>query len=446
VENTMSFETFNLHASLLKAVEKLEWTVPTEVQTATIPVALSGKDLKVCAGTGSGKTAAFLLPLLNEFIENPQPNTQTRALILVPTRELAAQVAANCEALAKFSTIKCLTITGGEEFKVQAAKARKNPEIIIGTPGRLVEHLERQSIVLDDISHLILDEADRMLDMGFTEDIHKITGRCPTPRNTWLFSATLNARGLGAITRNLLVQPAVINTTDDVDAASIIQQRFLVDDVKHKDRLLVLLLNQEVFKKALVFTNTRDHAERVGALLRFHKLRVDVLHGEKQQDRRNAIMVAFRKNALDIVVATDVAARGLDVEGMDLVINYDVPRSGDEYTHRIGRTGRAGATGTAISFVAERDWNLMASIERYLGIKTENRVIQSLKPKYQGPKKVKASGKAAGKKSKTVKTSKTKAAAKAKAKGKAKKEQKRKIGSTDGFGVIRKKPIADFEP
>ena len=148
----MSFETFNLHASLLKAVEKLEWTVPTEVQTATIPVALSGKDLKVCAGTGSGKTAAFLLPLLNEFIENPQPNTQTRALILVPTRELAAQVAANCEALAKFSTIKCLTITGGEEFKVQAAKARKNPEIIIGTPGRTIDHINRKLIRLNHIS------------------------------------------------------------------------------------------------------------------------------------------------------------------------------------------------------------------------------------------------------------------------------------------------------
>lgn len=436
----MSFEIFNLHSSLIKAVEKMEWTVPTEVQTATIPAAMSGKDLKVCAGTGSGKTAAFLLPLIHEFIENPQPNTLTRALILVPTRELAAQVAANCEALAKFSSIKCLTITGGEEFKVQAAKVRKNPEIIIGTPGRLVEHLERQTIVLDDISHLILDEADRMLDMGFTEDIHKITDRCPVPRKTWLFSATLNARGLGAITRNLLDRPSVINTTDDVDAASITQQRFLVDDIKHKDRLLVLLLNQEVFKKALVFTNTRDAAERVGALLRFHKFRVDVLHGEKQQDRRNAIMAAFRKNTLDIVVATDVAARGLDVEGMDLVINYDVPRSGDEYTHRIGRTGRAGATGTAISFVAERDWNLMASIERYLGFKTENRVIQSLKAKYQGPKKLKASGKAAGKKGKAVKTSKTKAAAKAKAKGKAKKEQKRNAEKTDGFGVIRKKP------
>ena len=442
----MSFETFNLHSSLIKAIDKNEWTVPTEVQTATIPAAMSGKDLKVCAGTGSGKTAAFLLPLIHNYIENPQPNTLTRALILVPTRELAAQVAANCEALAKFSTIKCLTITGGEEFKVQAAKVRKNPEIIIGTPGRLVEHLERQTIVLDDISHLILDEADRMLDMGFTEDIHKITDRCPAPRKTWLFSATLNVRGLGAITRNLLDSPLVINTTDDVDAASITQQRFLVDDIKHKDRLLVLLLNQEVFKKALVFTNTRDAAERVGALLRFHKFRVDVLHGEKQQDRRNAIMAAFRKNTLDIVVATDVAARGLDVEGMDLVINYDVPRSGDEYTHRIGRTGRAGATGTAISFVAERDWNLMASIERYLGVKTENRVIQSLKPKYQGPKKLKASGKAAGKKGKTVKTSKTKAAAKAKAKGKAKKEQKRNAEKTDGFGVVRKKTKVDFEP
>lgn len=442
----MSFEAFELHASLLKAIETMGWDKPTDVQLQTIPLAIAGKDLKICAGTGSGKTAAFLLPLMNHMIANPEPNTQTRALILVPTRELAAQVAANCDVLGTFNGVKALVITGGEEFKVQAAKVRKNPEIIIATPGRLVEHLERASIILDDIKHLILDEADRMLDMGFTEDIAKIRQRCPESIATWMFSATLNARGLGAITRSMLNQPAIVNTTEDLDPAAIKQQRILVDDNRHKDRLLVLLLNQESYQKALVFTNTREHAEKVGGLLRFHKLRVDVLHGEKQQDRRNAIMSAFRKNTLDIVVATDVAARGLDVEGMDLVINYDVPRSGDEYTHRIGRTGRAGTEGTAISFVAERDWNLMAGIERYLGVKTEYRVIQSLKAKYVGPKKLKASGKAAGNKAKPGgKNTKTKAEAKAKAKGKAKKLQKKISSSSDGFGVVRKKPTAPEE-
>lgn len=429
----MLFEQFKLHDQVLKAITTLGWDTPTPVQRLAINHAVDNRDLKVCAQTGSGKTAAFLLPLYHHMISRPEPKTDTRALILVPTRELAAQVLENCKEIGQFSPVKALSITGGEDFKFQAANVRKNPEIIIATPGRLVEHLAQKNVYLDDIEYLILDEADRMLDMGFSEDIEQIAKRCPEKHQTWLFSATMDAKGMGKITRDMLTQPAFINTVNEEDPQKITQQRILADDIKHKDRLLHWILSNDTYNKALIFTNTRDQAEKVGGLLRYHKYSVDVLHGEKQQDRRKKIMTAFRKNALDVLVATDVAARGLDVESIDLVINYDIPRSGDEYIHRIGRTGRAGAEGTAISFVSERDWNLMASIERYLGISTEFRKISSLEGKFKGPKKIKASGKAAkGKKKIQGKAKKIR-------KEKSRPAAKKPASSPDGFGMIKKK-------
>ena len=429
------FAQFQFHESLVKALEQLGWTDTTPVQALSIPHAMNNKDLQVCAQTGSGKTAAFFLPLLNHLISNDSPNTATRAMILVPTRELAQQVVENGQVLAKYSRIQIMSVTGGEPVKPQAARIRKNPEIIVATPGRLVEHLANKSVELNDLEYLILDEADRMLDMGFSEDIEKICSACNEQRVTWLYSATLHARGLGKIIRELLTNPVLINTVDEETPQKITQQRLLADDIKHKDRLLHWLLTNDSYSKALVFANTRDQAEKIGGLLRYHKYRVEVLHGEKQQDRRKRIMAAFRASNLDVLVATDVAARGLDIEGVDLIINYDVPRSGDEYLHRIGRTGRAGNEGVAVSFITERDWNLMAGIERYLDIKTDFRKVPGLEGKYKGPKKVKASGKAASSKKKPAKGKKS---------TKPERDKKRKQPITggpskDGGGMIRKK-------
>jgi len=431
----MSFDRFKLHPQITKAIDSLGWEEPTAVQLETIAPAIEGKDLKVRAQTGSGKTAAFLLPLFHHLINNPSPKTDTRALILVPTRELANQVWENCKEIGRYSHINAICITGGEEFKYQAAMLRKNPEIIIATPGRLADHIARKSVILNDVEFLILDEADRMLDMGFSEDIERVANECPEQHPTWLFSATMNAKGMGAITRNLLNKPYVVDTQNDEAPQKIHQVRILADDTKHKDRLTNHLLKTDDFTKALIFTNTRDQAEKVSGYLKYHNFNVDVLHGEKQQDLRKRLMTAFRSKNLDVLVATDVAARGLDIDNVDLVINYDIPRSGDEYLHRIGRTGRAGAEGTAISFVAERDWNLMASIERYLGITTELRKISSLASKFTGPKKVKASGKAAKSKKKTKDKVKTKSADTKK----PKKRDNTPAPSSDGFGMIRKK-------
>jgi len=431
----MSFDRFELHPQITKAIESLGWDVPTAVQLETIAPAIEGKDLKVRAQTGSGKTGAFLLPLFHHLINNPSPRTETRALILVPTRELANQVLDNCNEIGRFSHIKAICITGGEEFKYQAAMLRKNPEIIIATPGRLTDHIARKSVILSDVEFLVLDEADRMLDMGFSEDIERVARECPEKHPTWLFSATMNAKGMGAITRNLLDKPYVVDTQIDEEPQKIQQFRILADDTKHKDKLVQFLLKNDDFTKALIFTNTRDQAEKVCGYLKYHNFNADVLHGEKQQDLRKRLMAAFRSKNLDIMVATDVAARGLDIDNVDLVINYDIPRSGDEYLHRIGRTGRAGAKGTAISFVSERDWNLMASIERYLEITTELRKVTSLAGKFTGPKKVKASGKAA----KTKKKTKDKIKTTVSATKKTKKKDNIPAPSSDGFGMIRKK-------
>lgn len=437
------FAQFPLHERLLKAVAELNFDEPTPVQVAAIPPALEGRDLRVIAQTGSGKTAAFVLPLLNGLMGDPQPRVRIRALILLPTRELAQQTLKEVERFSQFTFIKSGLVTGGEDFKVQAALLRKVPDILIATPGRLIEHLDGGKLDLSEVEVLVLDEADRMLDMGFSEDVQRIIGCCEARRQTLLFSATSGGAALREMVAQVLRDPLHLRLNAVGELSEGIRQQIVTaDDTAHKERLVAWLLTHETYRKAIVFTNTRAQAERLSGLLIAQAFKVFVLHGEKDQKDRKLAIERLRQGAVKILVATDVAARGLDVEGLDLVINFDMPRSGDDYVHRVGRTGRAGAEGLAVSLICHTDWNLMSSIERYLKQQFERRVIKELKGSYSGPKKVKASGKAAGTKKKKLdkKTDKAKPAAKRKPVARRPKaEAPTPLVSQDGLAPLKRR-------
>ena len=424
------FSAFALNERLLKAVAELNFTEPTPVQQAAIPLALQGKDLRVTAQTGSGKTAAFVLPVLHRLLTEPAQGKDVRALILLPTRELARQTLAEVQRFAQFTFLKASLVTGGEDFKVQAAQLRKVPDILIGTPGRLLEHLEAGQLILRDVGCLVLDEADRMLDMGLSESVLRLVAQCPRARQTLLFSATTGGSGLREMTAQVLHEPQHLRLNPVSELSEHLKQEIITaDHIAHKEQLVFWLLAHEPFKRAIIFTNTRAQADRLYGHLVAKEVKAFVLHGEKDQKERKQALERFQQGRANVLVATDVAARGLDIEGLDLVINFDMPHSGDEYVHRVGRTGRAGLAGLAISLIVHNDWNLMSSIERYLKQHFERRVIAGLKGHYQGPKKLKASGKAAGTKKKKTADSK---------------EVKKK--STSGAGARRpnaSKPLAN---
>nr|WP_286675058.1 DEAD/DEAH box helicase [Pseudomonas subflava] len=443
------FSQFALHERLLKAVAELNFTEPTPVQLAAIPPALEGRDLRVTAQTGSGKTAAFLLPLLNRLLgdANAKQRTDVRSLILLPTRELAQQILKEVERFSQFTFLKSALVTGGEDFKEQAALLRRQPDLLIATPGRLMEHLNAGSLKLNGVEVLVLDEADRMLDMGFAEDIERITAECANRQQTLLFSATGGGKVLREMIAKVLREPVhlKLNSVDQLSETTV-QQIITADDPGHKERLVHWLLTNETYRKAIVFTNTRAQADRLYGHMVAADYKVFVLHGEKDQKDRKLAIDRLKQGGTKVLVATDVAARGLDIEGLDLVINFDMPRSGDEYVHRIGRTGRAGEAGLAVSLICHNDWNLMSSIERYLKQRFERRVIKELKGSYQGPKNVKASGKAVGVKKKKTdkKDGAKKPAAKAtpKRRPNAPKAAPSGLVSQDGLAPLkRKKPV-----
>jgi superfamily II DNA/RNA helicase len=397
------FEHLQLDRRLLLGLERLDLVEPTEVQKLVIPAAIAGGDLKIRAETGSGKTLAYLLPAAELILAAPAAKTAgTLVLIMVPTRELARQVLKHCRALLAKSPIGVQAITGGADFQYQQAIFRRNPEIIIATPGRLLEHCERRSADFSGLRLLVLDEADRMLDMGFRDDVLKINGYCNPDKQVMMLSATLKHKGMGDIAAALLRSPQTITVGELREPhGSIFHQRILTDNGQHRDQVLTALLQAGGFQRALVFSNTRREAARLAGLLAHHGLRCAELHGELTTEQRKLVMSRFAEGKVDIVCASDLAARGLDVKNIDLVINYDLPRSGDDYLHRTGRTGRAGARGLAVSLVGATDWNLMISIERYLKIAMEARTLPGLTAKYKGPKHQKNSGKAAGSKKKT---------------------------------------------
>ncbi len=362
----MPFSKLGLYSSLVRGAQSLGYTEPTPIQTQAIPVVLTGKDLIASAQTGTGKTAAFVLPILNRL--GPHRASGPRVLILEPTRELATQVAEAILALGKFTDATTVVLHGGVNMGPQRNAIRNGPDIVIATTGRLREFIENQALRLHTIEVLVLDEVDRMLDMGFIEDVKAIVRDCPAKRQTLLFSATLPPR-LQEVAKFALNDPQRIEIAVEKPVTETINHAIHAVLDHQKMDLLMALLKREEFKSVIVFARTRKGADRIAHLLRVENHPVAVIHAEKNQNMRTAALEGFRTGKHGVLVATDIAARGLDVAGVSHVINFDVPQHAEDYVHRIGRTGRAQATGTALMLATPQEANEIASIEKLIGQK-----------------------------------------------------------------------------
>jgi len=333
-----------------------------------------------------------------------QNKPTTLALVLVPTRELAQQVLKHAKLFARFTSITLGHIGGGTDIKKQNELIDTPPQFLVATPGRLSELLARDLIDLGEVEILILDEADRLLDMGFADEIMAISQHCVNRQQTQLFSATLANKRLRGLADELLTQPKVFALNKLTDSHESIQQQIIfADDKAHKIKLLISLLKTETFRHGLVFCNSKDQANRLYGLIHQEGISCGILHGDRDQRQRNLVMSKLRRDEIKVLIATDIAARGLDIDGMDLVINFEMPRRGEIYVHRIGRTGRAGDSGLAITLVMASEFNLMAGIERFLKQSFKRRKLKGLEGFYKGPKKLKSSGKAVGSKKKKLK-------------------------------------------
>ena len=399
------FSSLLLDEPLLDAIEHLGFTQMTEVQSAAMPAALEGKDLIVNAKTGSGKTLAYVVPLLQQILDNPQSLTQ--AIILAPTRDLCRQINKQCMLLAQFVEVNTAVIIGGEDPKHQIKALQAYPDIIIATPGRLLEHVKRDMIVLDAINVLVLDEADRMLAMGFSDDVISIASQCNEEAQTVLFSASFNQNKFKPLIDSILVEPEIILVDSSRESnENVTQLKILADNNEHKLSICHhLLQNKEAdssFNKAIVFANKKETVNKISGYLQSKEVASAVVHSDVSQEIRNKMLRKFRLGEINIIIATDVASRGLDITDLDLIINFDVPRNGEDYMHRIGRTGRMFDTGRSITLVNSQEWNKMISIENFLDIKCSEHKIKSLAAKFTGPDNRKTSGKSHGKKRKKV--------------------------------------------
>ncbi|MGJ7032326.1 DEAD/DEAH box helicase [Niabella hirudinis] len=346
----MSFNNLQLIAPLLKALGDTSYTAPTPVQEKSIPVILQKRDVLVCAQTGTGKTASFALPLLQLLsIQETTKRTNCQALILVPTRELALQVAESFTIYGKYLSLKHLAIFGGVSQHSQVKALRQKVDVLIATPGRLLDLLEQRCLSLSDIQYLVLDEADRMLDMGFVNDVRKILSRLSDQRQTILFSATMPPQ-IQQLTNTLLNQPVKIAVTPPATTVERIQQLLYYTEKRHKPSLLLQLLKDEGMQTVLVFSRTKHGADRITQNLTSAGIKAAAIHGNKSQAARQTALLNFKKGTIKVLVATDIAARGIDIDQMGHVINYELPNEPETYVHRIGRTGRAGKNGVAISF------------------------------------------------------------------------------------------------
>lgn len=340
------FNDFKLDPILQKNILGKRYTTPTKIQNEAIPAILSGKDILGIASTGSGKTAAFLLPMINKFLND---GTQT-CLIVVPTRELGMQIQDEFRELTRNTNLKSVLIIGGKSIKDQMYILRKRPHFIIATPGRLKDIYERKGVNLAEVNNVILDEVDRMLDMGFINDIRFIIDKLDTNRQSLFFSATMSPKA-EQIANSLLKNPTKIEIESQAPQHNVDQDIVKIDGLKKKEEVLLDLLSKEEFKKVLIFTRTKRNADKLSNYLYDNKLDVDALHGDKRQSQRSRIIDGFKKGNFNILIATDVASRGLDVSDITHVINYDEPECYEDYIHRIGRTGRAGKKGYALTFI-----------------------------------------------------------------------------------------------
>ncbi len=365
----MKFEDLSLHPKILKAIQRIGYLKPTEIQCKVIPKILRGFDLRASAHTGTGKTAAFLLPMLHLLTASSHTRgVGPRALILTPTRELAMQIEKQAKKYAQtLPRLPFVCIYGGVPYPPQIRKLSKPHEVLIATPGRLIDLIDRKKIKFSRLGMLILDEADRMLDKGFLKPVESIVSLIPKQRQTVLFSATL-PKNVVTLSERLLKNPMEIRVKPDVEQSQKIKQSIhFVDNLRHKDRLLDHLLKQEGRGHTIIFTSTKRQVDRLAKDLRDKNHLVGALHGDISQHQRSKTVLKMHKGEIHILVATDIAARGIDIKSITHVINYDLPFSAEDYVHRIGRTGRAGAHGFASSFVASRDVGAMKKIKASTG-------------------------------------------------------------------------------
>jgi superfamily II DNA/RNA helicase len=377
----MTFAELNLSAPLLKAIADCGFSEPTPIQARAIPEALAGRDLMASAQTGTGKTAAFMLPAL-ERLQQPVKNGKgaPRVLVLTPTRELAGQVLDATRTFGRYLRFTSATLLGGMSYQGQFQALSKPLDLVVATPGRLIDHLDRGSIDLSRVEILVLDEADRMLDMGFKEDVEKISAATPADRQTLLFTATMD-RTMTELAMGLLKEPVRIAVAREKVTAENIEHRLHVtDNLEHKQRLLQHLVADSRVRQAIIFSATRRDADSLARELSARGHRTAALHGDMNQGARHRTIRDLRRGRIRLLVATDVAARGLDVAGISHVINFDLPKFAEDYVHRIGRTGRAGASGIAISFVSGSDIGALQKIQRYIGHDLPQQVVPGLEP------------------------------------------------------------------
>jgi ATP-dependent RNA helicase RhlE len=366
----MSFEQLGLIAPLLKALQKEGYTIPTPIQEQAIPPALQGKDILGLAQTGTGKTAAFALPILQLLNKDQSKGYKhTRALILTPTRELAVQISESFEVYGRYTNVTQEVIFGGVSQHSQTIALRNGVDVLIATPGRLLDLMNQGYVHLDYLEFFVLDEADRMLDMGFIHDVRKVIKALPKQKQTMLFSATMPPQ-IAQLVASLQRSPVRVEVAPTSTPAERIEQFVYFTPKKNKQSLLVHLLQQQNIKRTLVFTRTKHGADRIAKDLKKASIRADAIHGNKSQTARQNALTNFKSGKLKVLVATDIAARGIDVDALEHVINFDLPDVAETYVHRIGRTGRAGATGIAISFCdGKEEMSNLKSINKLIGLK-----------------------------------------------------------------------------
>ncbi|MFG6441698.1 DEAD/DEAH box helicase [Roseateles sp. LKC17W] len=364
------FDTLPLDPKLLRAVADSGYLTMTPIQAKAIPIVLEGRDVMGAAQTGTGKTAAFSIPLLQRMLKHENPSVSparhpVRALVLAPTRELADQVAENVKKYAKHTNLRSVVVFGGVDMKPQTAALKAGVEVLIATPGRLLDHIEAKNCVLNQVEYVVLDEADRMLDIGFLPDLQRILSYLPKARQTLLFSATFSPE-IKRLAQSYLQDPILVETARPNQTASTVEQRFISATDDDKRAIIKQILKERAIRQAIVFGNSKLGVARLARAFERDGLRTAALHGDKSQDERLKSLEAFKRGEMDVLVATDVAARGLDIADLPAVFNFDVPFNAEDYVHRIGRTGRAGASGLAVTLVTKSDARLVADIEKLI--------------------------------------------------------------------------------
>jgi ATP-dependent RNA helicase RhlE len=377
----MAFADLGLAPALLRAVADAGYITPTPIQTQAIPLLLQGRDLLGCAQTGTGKTAAFGLPLLQRLQHHRQ--TGPRALVLAPTRELAAQIHTSLRAYGRYTSVRLGVVFGGVKIGPQALRLHAGMDILVATPGRLLDHLDRGNVRFAALECLILDEADRMLDMGFIHDVRRILRAVPAQRQTLLFSATL-PYAVQSLAAEMLQQPVRVEVTRPATTPLTIRQVIHPVDREQKANLLMHLLASGSMEHVLIFTRTKDGADRLAEHLTRQGHVTVALHGDKPQGVRTRVLDGFRRRKVNILVATDLAARGLDVEGVSHVVNFDLPSVAEDYVHRVGRTGRAETPGNAVSLMDAGEWEMVCGIECLTGVEIPREVVPGFEPSRLG--------------------------------------------------------------